>query len=144
MWPLIVKGRTVTRKLLSGIVIASFALTGCGCEKASVEGAQNKRLTLFKPSDQIIKQGDTEAIMVRISRENFDDPITVGFSNLPAGIEIQDGERKIASDDTSATFTFKAAANAAPVEKHRSTITVEGPEGMKANEGFNITIKAKS
>jgi hypothetical protein len=132
------------KRLVTGFVVACMVVGTVGCEKTTVEGPGSKKLTLTKPSDQSIKQGDTDSVKVSISRSNFRDPVTVRFDNLPAGVEIQDKDKKIATEDTSATFTLKAAADAKLVENHEATVTVQGPDGMSTTEKFKITVKAKS
>jgi hypothetical protein len=131
------------KRLVSGLVIGCLMVVAVGCEKTTVEGPGNKKLTLTKPSDQSIKQGDTDSVKVNISREKFRDAVTVRFDSLPTGIEVQDREKKIGAEETSATFTLKAAPDAKLVENQEAKVTVEGPDGMKATETFKITVKAK-
>jgi hypothetical protein len=131
------------KKLVFGFAVACLMLGVAGCERVTVEGPGNKKLTLTKPSDQTIKQGETDSIKVNISREKFRDAVAVRFDSLPAGVEIQDKDKKIGAEDSSATFTIKAAPDAKLVENQEAKVTVEGPDGMKATETFKITVKAR-
>lgn len=132
------------KSIVYGFAVACLVFGVAGCEKTSVEGPGNKKLTLTKPSNQTIKQGDTDSIKLNISREKFRDAVSVHFDNLPAGVEIQDKDKKIGAEDSSATFTLKAAPDAKLVENQEARVTVEGPDGMKATETFKITVKSKS
>jgi hypothetical protein len=131
------------KKLVSGFVVACMLVGAVGCEKTTVEGTGGKKLTLTKPSDETIKQGDTASVKVHISREKFRDAVSVRFEDLPAGVEVQDKDGKIGTEDSSATFTLKAAGDAKLVENHQAKVTVTGPDGIKATEPFKITVKSK-
>lgn len=115
-----------------------------GCEKATVEGPAGKKLTLVKPVDQTIKRGENNGVLITITRENFRDAVNVHFENLPQGVIVQDKDMKIGTGDTLATFTLKADDNAALVTNHEVTVTVTGPDNMKASEKFRLTVKDKS
>lgn len=131
------------KRLVSGLFIACVVVGTVGCEKATVEGPGGKKLSVTKPSDQSVKQGDTDSVKVSISRTNFRDAVTVRFDNLPQGVEIQDKDKKIPAEETSATFTLKAAPDAKIVENHEAKVTVTGPDGMSASEPFKVTVKGK-
>ena len=131
------------KHLFSGLVVACTLFGVIGCEKATVEGTGGKKLSLTKPSNQTIKQGDTDSVKVHISRDKFRDAVNVRFENLPTGVEVQDKDKKIAAGEDSATFTLKAAGDASLVENHEAKVTIEGPEGIKVTEPFKITVKAK-
>jgi len=129
------------RRLLFTALASLVAMAGC--QKTTVEGPEGKKLTVIKPVDQTIKQGEADKVMVKISRANFRDAVTVRFEELPAGVKVQDKDAKIAAGDSTATFTLQAEPNAPPVDKHQAVVTVEGPDGMKASERFQVTIKTK-
>src|SRR2546423_1708001 len=91
-------------------LVAMFALVGC--EKTTVEGPAGKKLTLTKPSDQTLKRGETNAVKVSISRSNFRDPVQVKFEGLPNGVTVQDMDKKINAEESSANFTLRAEPTA--------------------------------
>lgn len=128
---------------VSVCTLLATILVVAGCQKATVEGPSGKKLTLIKPANQTIKQGDTDKVTVRVNRDNFRDAVTVHFDQLPQGIKVQDQDTTIPAGDSLATFTLKAEPNAPPVDKHETSVTAEGPDGMKVTERFQISVKEK-
>jgi len=125
----------------AALAVLTFSV---GCSgSTSVQGSGGKKLTLTKPLDTSIKQGDTVNVKASITREKFTEPVTIKFDNLPKGVEVGDSDMKIPSSENSKTFTLKASPDAALVENHEASITAEGPESMKTTEKFKITVKAK-
>lgn len=123
-------------------VLAVLTFTvGCG-GSSSVQGPGGKKLTLTKPMDTSIKQGDTASVKVSITREKFSDPVTIKFDTLPKGVEVGDSDNKIAASDKDRTFTLKAAADAALVDNHEASVTAEASD-VKVTEKFKISVKAK-
>src|SRR5436190_6632771 len=94
---------------------ASLALMG-GC-KQSTSQSGDKKLTLYKPSNGNIHRGGTEDVTIKISREAFREKVKVNFSNLPKGVEVTTRDMEIGADQTSGTFTLKAADDAELVTK---------------------------
>jgi hypothetical protein len=124
--------------------VAVVALTVGGCAKTTVTGPGGKKLTLTRPTDQTIRQGETDEVKIMINRDNFRDAVTVKFENLPKGVQVADADKKIGAEDSSATFTLKADDTAEAVDKHKVNVVVEGPDGMKATESFNLTVRPKA
>jgi hypothetical protein len=122
-------------------LVAIFALVGC--EKSTVEGPAGKKLTLSKPADQTLKRGETNAVKVSISRSNFRDPVQVKFEGLPNGVTVQDLDRKINAEESSANFTLRAEPTADLVQNQEVKITVTGPDGLSVTESFKLTVKDK-
>jgi hypothetical protein len=120
----------------------SLALLG-GCARTTVEGSGGKKLTLSKPNDVTVKRGSAAQLTVKISREKFNDAVSVSIDKLPEGVEVVDTNRKIDPDDTKAEFTLKAGEKAPVVSNYESHVTVTGPDGMKATEPFKVTVKDK-
>jgi hypothetical protein len=77
-----------------------------------------KKLTLKAPADVSVKQGETAAIQVDITRDKFSDPVELKFAGLPAGVSIVENDRTLSKDATSAKLTLQAAADAKAVDDH--------------------------
>jgi hypothetical protein len=122
-------------------MVVPVLLVFSGCEKSTVEGTGGKELTLTKPSSVSVQRGETDKVNISISRKNFTGPVRIKFNNLPAGMEVVDANREIGGDD--ATFVLQASDKADLVENHNATVTVEGPEGMRATQPLVITVKEK-
>jgi len=122
------------------VIVAAFLFVS-GCKHATVEGSGGKKLTLVKPADQTIKRGETNQVSIAVTRDNFRDAVDISFDNLPAGVTVQDKDKKLAANDNTATFTLKADANAGLVTNHEVKVTATGPDGMKVTEAFKLTVK---
>ena len=129
-------------KLSILIAVLASLMVGAGCEKSTV-GAKGKKLTLMKPADQTIKRGETNDVKITIKRDDFRDPVTVKFEGLPAGVRVQDEARQIAAEETTATFTLKAEPDASVGKDQVVYVTVLGPDGLKTEESFKLTVKDK-
>lgn len=127
------------RKMIACSCVLAFSLAGC--ERTTVEGPANKKLTLTKPASVTIRQGETEKINIGIDRDNFTGAVSLKFERMPAGVDVADATREISGDD--ATFVLTADQDASLVENHSATVTAEGPDGMKVTEAFTITVKPK-
>lgn len=113
-----------------------------GCQKSTVEGPRNEKLTLLKPSAVTIERGRTEKVMVNIQRQNVTGPVAVNFENLPDGVKIEQNGRNIEGD--SATFVLEADDSADLVTNHAARVTIKGPDGMAVAETFDVTVREKS
>jgi uncharacterized membrane protein len=119
---------------------------GVGCtkgEKKTVEGEGGKKLTLKAPGNTTVKQGDTAAISVDITREKFNDPVELKITGLPEGVSIMEDNMTISKDATSTKLTLKAAADAKPVDDHPVTVTATSG-GLKQDATFKVTVKKKA
>jgi len=123
--------------------VALAVIVWGGCKQTSVEGPSGKKLTLTKPADQTLKRGEPNQVKVSINRDNFRDAVTVSFEDLPQGVQVQDKDKKIAPEETSAVFTFQADPKADLVANHNVKVTATGPDGMKVTEMFKLTVKDK-
>lgn len=132
------------RKLTYSLAVPVLLVLVVGCAKTTVEGTKGEKLTVMRPTDQTVKQGETNQVSIIINRDNFRDAVEVVFDKLPPGITVTDKDMTIAADKNKATFTLKAEPNAAPVSNHKVTLIVKGPSGMKVEEKFQLTIKEKS
>lgn len=123
-------------------MMVCVGLLSAGCEKTTVQGPAGKSLTLVKPINSTIKQGDNEKVSILVKRSNFSDPVTVTFNNLPSGVSVAGGDNKMEGSER--TFVLSATDSAALVENHTASVTVTGPDGMSATEQFSITIRSKT
>jgi uncharacterized membrane protein len=147
------------KKLLFLLTITSVAI---GCSKTTTTGpadtaprggynnaaprsgegnAAVKKLTVTAANEQTINRGSTDKVLITINRDNFNDPVTISFSNLPQGIQVEgDKEMVIATGSNTLTVTLKADANATPGD-YNVTINAKAP-GLETNaHQFKLTIK---
>jgi len=99
-----------------------------------------KKLSLTAAKEQTLARGATDKVSITISRTNFNDPVTVAVTNLPAGVEVVEKDMTIPRDTTLLTLTLKAAADAA-VGDHNVTITASAPGMEKTTQSFKLTVK---
>jgi hypothetical protein len=120
----------------------TFKLT---VKKGSGAGAgadTEKKLTLKAPGNTTIKQDDTAAITVHITRDKFNDPVELKFNNLPKGVTVMENDLTISKDAKEAKLTLKAAPDAEPVDDHKVTVHASGG-GLQQDATFNVTVKKK-
>ncbi|KAF0246155.1 MAG: hypothetical protein FD180_986 [Planctomycetota bacterium] len=129
-------------KTITRVASLMFFATVLGCDKTTAEAPGGKRLTLFKPANQAMRQGETNDIAVMIRRENFDGDVRVVFENLPRGVTVI-AVRPIAAGKDREVYTLHAAPDAGLVGNHMASILVEGPDGLKASEFFGVSIRAR-
>jgi hypothetical protein len=134
--------------IMLGTLGLAVTLTA-GCQKSTSTGPGGttrsgqpaaKKLTVMAAKDHTVKRGDTEKIT--INRDNFNDPVTIQLSGLPKGVELVDKEAVIASGNSSATITLKAAPDA-EMGEHQVTIAAEVPGMEKNTQTFKLTVKDK-
>jgi len=133
------------RKLFAPLaVVAVTALVNSGCEThtATNPNDTSKTLTLTRPSNVTITQGDTSSVDIKISRKGFNEAVNVRFEGLPEGVTVQEQTHQIAKDSTSTTFNLKAAPNAPAVTDKAVTVTASGG-GTDVRETFNVSVRAK-
>jgi hypothetical protein len=123
------------------LIPALFLLVLVGCQQTT-NTENGKKLTVTKPSDVTLKRGDTATVTVSIDRGGFRDAVDVKFEDLPKGVTVQDKDHKIATGDSSAKFTLKAADDAELGEKTVKVI-VTGSGGIKTDSAFKVTVKDK-
>jgi len=133
------------KKLLATVVVLSaVAVVNSGCEKTKVASPSgDKTLTLTKPSNVTIKQGESNTVKVEIARKGFNEPVDIHFDNLPSGVTVEDRDHQIPKDSTSTTFNLKATAEAKPVNDHPVSVWAKGGGLETPKESFNVTVKAK-
>lgn len=125
------------------VAVASLLslLASAGCAKKSTASARDgTRLSLKEPSDQTVKQGDTNRVAIKIDRVGFAEPVKVTFSNLPQGVRVE--EDTIPAGDESKDFTLVAAADAAVVNKQIVTVHAHG-NGIDTAQTFELTVKPR-
>ena len=121
-------------------LLSLFAVAGCA-HQATATNRDGSRLSLNEPSNQTLKQGESNRVAVRIDREGFGDPVKVVFSNLPRGVTVQ--EDTIPAGDSSKDFTLVAATDAAVVERQIVTVQANG-NGMNTMQTFELTVKPRA
>src|SRR5262245_38321986 len=100
-----------------------------------------KKLTMIAAKDHSIEQGETDKVMVTITRSNFDDPVKISLNNLPRGVELLDANTIIQKGDNSVTLTLKASPDA-EVGEFSVALNAEAP-GIPANtQTFKLKVEA--
>src|SRR5437868_2182129 len=80
------------------------------CKETTVEGTGAKKLTLVKPMDTSVKQGQTTKISIAVKRTGFDGPVTVDITDLPKGVTLVDNAKEIEGNEK--TFVISASDTA--------------------------------
>ncbi len=133
----------------SGVALALLA----GCEnKTTTTGstppagnsgqATTKKLTLKAPATQSIKRGDTDQLSISITRDNFNDPVTVRLNDLPKGVVCEETEATIPAGQTSTKLTLKASADA-EVGEHDVKVDARAPGIQENVQTVKLNVKDK-
>lgn len=125
---------------LPSLVALLVATAGCTRE-SSASGKAGTRLTLSKPADQTLVQGESNKVTVSIDRTGFAESVRVAFSNLPPGVSVT--EDAIAPGESSRAFVFVAKPDAGIVDKRIVTVTAQGA-GISTSQTFELSVKSKS
>jgi len=125
------------------VAVSATALMNAGCESHTTTNSEGtKSITLTKPSNVTLNQGESHSVDIKISRKGFNEPVDVRFEGLPEGVSVEERDHRIAKDSTSTTFNLKASAKAPPVTDKAVTAIATGG-GAEVKETFNVSVKAK-
>jgi uncharacterized membrane protein len=102
-----------------------------------------KRITLKAPADVSVNQGESATIAVDITREKFNDPVSLKYSGLPEGVRIMENDMTISKDASSTKLTLRADDDAKPVDNHPVTVTASAGSTTQTAT-FKVTVKKKS
>jgi len=127
--------------LAAGLFI-TVGLTGCGDTGSSGGGSGDKKLKVTAPGTAVtVKPGATEKFTVSVTREKFDEDVSLDFKGLPDGVSLEDSSPKIEKGVTKKEFTLKAAADAKENDGKEATVTAKG--GGKTTDPAKFTVKVK-
>ncbi|MFG0317669.1 MAG: hypothetical protein ACF8XB_10370 [Planctomycetota bacterium JB042] len=115
-------------------------LSTASCNREEVASASGKSsLALMMKSDQRIAPGETDDVLVTITRDGFEGAVDIGFSGLPAGVRaITTGP--IPRGDAAKTYELRADATAPAAEAVEVTVTAKGG-GLTVRESFELTVE---
>jgi hypothetical protein len=137
-------GKEETMKsLVAWMIVPALTLifaSGCG-EKRTVT-KEGKELTMLKPANQVMAQGETNKVNITIRRTGFEGEVKIDFDNLPRGVSVAEDGR-IPPDDFMRAFSLVAADDAPPVEKHVVTVHAKADD-LKVTQTFELTVKARA
>ena len=130
----------------SAAILGMSVAIGCNDASSTVSGPSGRKLTLVKPSDQSVRQGDAEKFSVAIVRQEFEDAVELVVADLPKGVSIAGGKSLLipAGAVNFDSMTLVAEKDADVVKDHLASLTAKGPDGVSVTEFFKITVKARN
>ena len=114
-----------------------------GCAETTVRGPEGTELSLVKPSDETVMQGETGDVLVKIDREDFEGPVEIEVADLPDGVNAAESETVIPSDEESVVLRLHADPDAVLVTNHEAMVKARAPNGMQVAQKFRITVRAR-
>ena len=126
-------------RTLATLTLFSAFITLPACNKDTTVSASGKALTVTVKSDQTIEVGETDSVLVTVTRKGFEDPVDIAFGGLPSGVTLKMAGA-IARDDNMKTYELMASPTAPAVNAHRVTVTAKAA-GLVVTEGFDLTVK---
>lgn len=124
--------KRLTRVVLAGLAVAVFV---------GAAPADEVKLSVKGPADVTIRQGESQEVTVKVTREGFDDDVAIDFAKLPGGVKVKD-EPKIPKGATEAKYTITADEDAKLVGGHGVEVNAKA-KGLKVFTTFKITVKSK-
>jgi hypothetical protein len=127
---------------LALVLGAGLLVCMLGCGKTNeVTGEGGKKLKLTVPAvATTVKQGEEAKVTIKVTKEKFDDDVTLKFKDLPDGVKVVESDTKVPKGGKEATFTLKADSKAKIEDGQKVAVTAEGG-GMKAQEEFTVNVK---
>jgi hypothetical protein len=132
------------------LAMAMVLVAGCGDdyndgngksgEQSTVQGRNNRALTLNPIDDVVIERGGTAKVDITIERRNVEGEISVDFDELPGGVSVANEDTNIVGNE--GTYHLQAADDADLVEGHRVEVTITGPEDIGVTKQFEIHVTA--
>ena len=135
---------------MTSALIGVLALAGCKSGTSGGPGAvaggqqpvvgQADETFQLVMNDAALRQGESQSVSITIKRTvNFNEDVTLSFSELPQGLSIDDDSPVIGHGDSEARVTFSAAADASLGD---FTLTVIGhpTKGSNASNKLNLSI----
>jgi hypothetical protein len=137
-------------KSIAIVALMTAALITAGCDNKgnTATTASGRGFELSNVTDQAVNQAETENVVVSVDRKgNFDGPVTIEVSGLPAGVELDGGNKQtILAKDSSLTLKLLAKA-AQPSDVNtitvRATASVDG-QTLSKQDTFNLKVKSKT
>jgi len=150
------KARFPVKKLLLALTLAGLigaTMIGCGptsttppVKKDDKEAPAAKLTVALDKKSVEIPAGSKADVKVTVTRDKFEDAVTVEFSELPKNVTVEGGaKQEFAKGTNDKTITLKAADDAEPVEAHKVKVTATGPKAeLKATVDLSVTVKKKA
>jgi hypothetical protein len=107
-----------------------------------IVGAADDTFQLTR-GEAILRQGETKSVSIYIKRaRNFDEDVTLKFSDLPKGVSIDNTSPLIKHGDAEARFTLTATDDAS-LGDFSLQVTGHPEKGRDATNSLNITVSKK-
>lgn len=138
-------------KRLIALTLAAGLVGFVGCESKSGTAPStnpNKpnetrsiRITVSK--DHTITQGETDDVMVEVTRSHNKDDVTLEVTDLPKGVVLDSKDVTVPGDKMSITLRLKADPTAPPVDNHEFHIVGHSKDIKSDTLNVKLTVKAK-
>jgi len=102
-----------------------------------------RKITLTVSGDHTITQGETDDIMVAVTRSHHSEPVTLEVSDLPKGVSVDTKDLTIPGDKNSFTLRLKADATAPAVKNHEFHIVGKAKDITSDPLNVHLTVKEK-
>ena len=93
--------------------------------------------------DHTITQGETDDVMVAVTRSHNKDDVTLEVSDLPQGVAVDTKDLTVPGDKSTFTLRLKADPAAPPVQNHEFHIVGKAKDIKSDVLNVKLTVKAK-
>lgn len=120
------------------VSLALLALSFGACQQTKVRGAGGEQLGLREPANQWLRQGESNEVAIQINRDDFEGPVDIQFTNLPAGVTVQN-PGPIPAGDFIKNYTLVVAPDAPLAKDHVVTVTASARD-MRVSQNFEVDV----
>jgi hypothetical protein len=138
------------RLLMLTLAVGLAGMLGCE-QKSGTAPSTNpdkpgevRKITLTASEDHTITQGQTDDVMVTVTRSHHQDPVTLEVSDLPTGVTVDSKDLTVPGDKHTLTLRLKADPTAPPVKDHVFHIVGKAADMKSDALNMKLTVKAKS
>jgi uncharacterized membrane protein len=144
------------KKFLLGFVAVALVAVGCenksppggpganpkpGGANTTARGQGGDTFKLENPGSMTLKQGEQIEQTLKIDRgDNFKQPVTLTFDNLPKGVTMVPASIEIQSGNSQARVAVKAA-NDAPTGEHDVTVVAKPQTGAQVEGKLKVKVE---
>jgi hypothetical protein len=137
--------RLIALTLVAGV----FGLAGCESKTGTAPSTnpnkpnETRSIRVTASGSHTITQGETDDVLVEVTRSNNKEEVTLEVSDLPKGVVLDSKDVTVPADKNSITLRLKADPTAMPVDNHVFHIVGKSKDIKSEALDLKLTVKAK-
>ena len=137
------------RLMAVAVMVCLAGLLGCEQKSGTAPSTDpNKpdavrKITVTVSGDHTITQGETDDVLVNVTRSNHKEPVTLEVSDLPTGVTLDSTDLTVPGDKNTITLRLKADPTAPAVKDHVFHIVGKAADIKSDTLNVKLTVKEK-